>query len=179
MALWTGKKNINLFQKKLVFIPVNADLHWLLCVVVNPGLIANNLDSDFDTSKEHALKVSSSSFLVGIFCMLHLHWFLLSTLSIVGIFCMLQHLFAQVHTSIFDSILFLDSLEMHDANDYARCIHKWLNYEWKRLGQVNIGRNSPPIDADSLPLVSPNSRFCSFFLFQQAGMYSFSLHYNQ
>ncbi len=54
MASWTGKNNINLFQKKLVFIPVNADL-WLLCVVVNPGLIANNLDSDFDTSKEHAL----------------------------------------------------------------------------------------------------------------------------
>ncbi len=55
MASWTGKKNINLFHEKLVFIPVNADLHWLLCVVVDPGLIANNLDSDFDTSKEHAL----------------------------------------------------------------------------------------------------------------------------
>jgi Ulp1 family protease len=36
VASWTGKKNKNLFQKKLVFIPVNADLHWLLCVVVNP-----------------------------------------------------------------------------------------------------------------------------------------------
>ena len=179
MASWTGKKNINLFQKKLVFIPVNADLHWLLCVVVNPGLIANNLDSDCDTSKEHALKVLFSSFLVGIFCMLHLHWFLLSTLGIVGIFCMLQHLFTQVHTSIFDSILFLDSLEMHDANDYARCIHKWLNYERKRLGHVNIGRNSPPFDADSLPLVLPNSRFCFIFLLQQAGMYSFSLLYYQ
>jgi Ulp1 family protease len=55
VASWTGKKNIILFQKKLVFIPVNADLHWLLCVVVNPGLIANNLESDFDTSKEHGL----------------------------------------------------------------------------------------------------------------------------
>jgi Ulp1 family protease len=52
---WTGKKNINLFQKKLVFIPVNTDLHWSLCVVVNPGLILNNLDCDFDTSKEHVL----------------------------------------------------------------------------------------------------------------------------
>ncbi len=109
--------------------------------------------------------------------MLHLHWFLLSTLGIVGIFCMLQHLFTQVHTPIFDSILFLDSLEMHDENDYARYIHKWLNYEWKRLGHVKIGHDSPPFDADSLPLVSPNSRFCFIFLLQQAGMYSFSLLY--
>jgi Ulp1 family protease len=49
---WT---NINVFQKKLVFIPVNTDLHFLLCVVVNPGLIANNLDSDLDPTKERAL----------------------------------------------------------------------------------------------------------------------------
>jgi hypothetical protein len=90
---------------------------------------------------------------------------------------MLQHLFTQVHTPIFDSILFLDSLEMHDENDYARYIHKWLNYEWKRLGHVKIGHDSPPFDADSLPLVSPNSRFCFIFLLQQAGMYSFSLLY--
>jgi hypothetical protein len=72
-----------------------------------------------------------------IFCMLHLHWFLLSILGIVGIFCMLQQLFTQAHTPIFDSILCLDSLKMHDENDYARLIHKWLNYEWKRLGHVN------------------------------------------
>ena len=55
IASWTEKKNINVFEKKLVFIPVNADLHWSLCVVVNPGLIANNLDSDVDPTEEHAL----------------------------------------------------------------------------------------------------------------------------
>jgi Ulp1 family protease len=55
IASWTEKKNINVFEKKLVFIPVNADLHWSLCVVVNPGLIANNLDSDLDPTEEHAL----------------------------------------------------------------------------------------------------------------------------
>ena len=42
VASWTANKNINVFQKKLIFIPVNADLHWSLCVVVNPGLIANS-----------------------------------------------------------------------------------------------------------------------------------------
>jgi len=55
IASWTEKKNINVFEKKLVFIPVNADLHWSLCVVVNPGLIANNLDSDLDPTEERAL----------------------------------------------------------------------------------------------------------------------------
>ena len=40
MASWTGKKNIDIFQKKLIFIPINKDLHWSLCVVVNPGAIS-------------------------------------------------------------------------------------------------------------------------------------------
>jgi Ulp1 family protease len=38
---WTAKKNIDIFQKKLIFIPINQSLHWSLCVVVNPGAIVN------------------------------------------------------------------------------------------------------------------------------------------
>ena len=53
-ASWTANKNINVFQKKLVFIPVNADLHWSLWVVVNPGLIANCYDVDVAETEEHA-----------------------------------------------------------------------------------------------------------------------------
>ena len=52
---WTEKKNIDLFQKKFVFIPVNADLHWSLCVVVNPGEVAINSDSDMYANDEHSL----------------------------------------------------------------------------------------------------------------------------
>ena len=52
---WTGKENIDLFQKKFVFIPVNADLHWLLFVVVNPGKVANNSNSDMYANDEHSL----------------------------------------------------------------------------------------------------------------------------
>ena len=55
VASWTEKKNIDLFQKKLVFIPVNADLHWSLCVVVNPGKVANWFDNDLDPREEHSL----------------------------------------------------------------------------------------------------------------------------
>ena len=46
VSSWTAKKNIDIFEKKLIFIPVNRDLHWSLCVVVNPGFIGNNYDGD-------------------------------------------------------------------------------------------------------------------------------------
>jgi Ulp1 family protease len=39
VASWTKKKKIDIFKKKLIFVPVNADLHWSLCVIVNPGLL--------------------------------------------------------------------------------------------------------------------------------------------
>jgi hypothetical protein len=38
---WTAKKDIDIFKKKLIFIPINQSLHWSLCVVVNPGAIMN------------------------------------------------------------------------------------------------------------------------------------------
>jgi sentrin-specific protease 7 len=34
---WTAKKNVDVFSKNFLFIPVNKSLHWSLCVVVNPG----------------------------------------------------------------------------------------------------------------------------------------------
>ena len=66
---WTARKNINIFEKKLVFIPINKTLHWSLCVIVNPGAIqisdddacnANNEDQPvscilfFDSLKMHS-----------------------------------------------------------------------------------------------------------------------------
>ena len=51
---WTAKKDINIFEKKLIFIPVNADLHWSLLVVVNPGLIANVYNVDLPETEEHS-----------------------------------------------------------------------------------------------------------------------------
>ena len=56
VSSWTAKKNINIFKKKFVFIPVNADLHWSLCVVVNAGLIANwyNENQNVPETEEHS-----------------------------------------------------------------------------------------------------------------------------
>ena len=62
VSSWTANKNINVFEKRLVFIPVNENLHWSLCVVVNPGLIAssrariaNKHDEDSQDIQEYAL----------------------------------------------------------------------------------------------------------------------------
>jgi len=35
VSSWTANKKINVFEKKFIFIPINADLHWSLCVIVN------------------------------------------------------------------------------------------------------------------------------------------------
>ena len=53
VSSWTANKNINVFKKRLIFIPVNENLHWSLCVVVNPGLIANNYDRIAKKHDEH------------------------------------------------------------------------------------------------------------------------------
>ena len=50
---WTEKKKINVFEKKLIFVPIHADLHWSLCVIVNPGLIANMYDAEILDGEEH------------------------------------------------------------------------------------------------------------------------------
>ena len=41
---WTAKKNIDIFQKKLVFIPINRSLHWSLAVLINPGAVVNAIE---------------------------------------------------------------------------------------------------------------------------------------
>jgi sentrin-specific protease 7 len=47
---WTRKKDVNIFSKKFLFIPINENLHWSLCVVVNPGEITRwkQLDESLD-----------------------------------------------------------------------------------------------------------------------------------
>jgi len=41
-----GRNDIDIFTKKIIFIPVHADNHWSLFAVINPGSIANNLDEE-------------------------------------------------------------------------------------------------------------------------------------
>lgn len=41
VASWTKRKKIQVFEKKLIFVPINRDLHWSLCVIVNPGALVS------------------------------------------------------------------------------------------------------------------------------------------
>ena len=40
---WTRSRNIDIFQKKIVIIPINEQSHWSLVVIVNPGEIQNSI----------------------------------------------------------------------------------------------------------------------------------------
>lgn len=41
---WTAKRGIDIFKKRLIFVPVNKMLHWSLAVIVNPGAIESHRD---------------------------------------------------------------------------------------------------------------------------------------
>ncbi|EJK60337.1 hypothetical protein THAOC_19325, partial [Thalassiosira oceanica] len=51
VASWTA--SIDIFKKKFVFVPINKDMHWSLCVIVNPGEIASVYDEDVPSECEH------------------------------------------------------------------------------------------------------------------------------
>jgi Ulp1 family protease len=42
VAKWTVNKEINIFKKKMILIPVNQDKHWSLCAIINAGYIDYN-----------------------------------------------------------------------------------------------------------------------------------------
>ena len=52
VSSWTKKKGINIFEKKLVFIPVHSNDHWSLAIIINPGLIESNSKKETDVSKD-------------------------------------------------------------------------------------------------------------------------------
>ena len=134
VASWTVNKKINVFEKKLIFIPVNANLHWSLCVVVNPGRIANSFNEEGSLLQERS-------------------WYVPLLDEFVSI---RNHLTTVLPTY---SILFLDSLTMHNKNMYATHIRKWLNREWKRLGMGKVRNSSVPFDMKNMPLHAPKSKF--------------------
>jgi hypothetical protein len=58
------------------------------------------------------------------------------------------------------SILFLDSLRIHDGEECAAPIRDWLNSEWKRLKMGKVGNNKTPfINKLNMPMLTPTSKF--------------------
>ena len=54
---WT--KHINLFKKRIIFIPIQEGIHWSLCVVINPGKIKNNANSNPEDEISYILLLDS------------------------------------------------------------------------------------------------------------------------
>ena len=53
------------------------------------------------------------------------------------------------------SLLFLDSLKMHQKKKVAKKIYEWLNYEWKRLKKSSSKDFRQPFYAGSMPVFTP------------------------
>ena len=62
MLKWSSKFNIKVFEKKFIMIPINAQEHWSLCVVVNPG------ENEVGIKDKNSQSEGDS----GVPCMLHL-----------------------------------------------------------------------------------------------------------
>ncbi len=39
VTTWTSNRGINIFEKKMILIPVNNQKHWPLCAEINAGFI--------------------------------------------------------------------------------------------------------------------------------------------
>ena len=50
---WSIKNDI--LNKKLIFIPIQKGIHWTLCVIINPGKIKNNANSNDDVEITYML----------------------------------------------------------------------------------------------------------------------------
>ena len=145
---WTMKKGIDIFSRKLIFVPstsrlfelwgpfavirltlplpsplstVNKSLHWSLCVVVNPGHIdghADRMNGDEDEFSDMPMPC----------------------------------------------LLFFDSLKAHQKNQVRKNVIRWLNSEWNRLGK---GPRESPFSAKNMKILAPKSKLgpCACYRF--------------
>ena len=60
---WTARKNIDIFSKRFIFIPINKNLHWSLCVVVNPAHILERSKLSCESFSEEEEKTPFSCIL--------------------------------------------------------------------------------------------------------------------
>eukprot|EP01082_Thalassiosira_pseudonana_P009089 g8088.t1.2.5e17418a g8088 g8088.t1 contig27:163628-167782(+) len=154
VASWTKKKKIDIFKKKLIFVPVNADLHWSLCVIVNPGLLYQPPAKSSEASD--AMDVDTED----------------ETVSVE-----LMDTEDEAEAKEGSCILFLDSLKMHRKDKVARIIRKWLDFEWKRKHGIEDPKQKFFISRD-MQLLTPkipyqeNGCDCGVFVCRYAyGLY--------
>ena len=158
---WTTNKGINVFTKKIIFLPINESLHWSLCAVVNPGSILNyeKIHSQTDVTCAYGMKCQySSETLPDVKCSKcekPVHSVTCSRfVSPNSYLCNYCHPFTSdcrladktsAHQQLkvrklanekveVPCIIFLDSLKAHQRLIVAGKVRKWLNHEWKKVG---------------------------------------------
>lgn len=63
---WTARKDINIFKKHFILLPINIGRHWSLCVVVNPAHVSNvSCDNDTDGTQPFACILLLDSLIEG------------------------------------------------------------------------------------------------------------------
>ncbi len=51
---WTSKRGVDIFTKQVVVIPIVEELHWSLCIILNPGHVRNAMKTE-DLSAQDVL----------------------------------------------------------------------------------------------------------------------------
>jgi Ulp1 family protease len=52
VTAWTTKKDLDVFTKKMLFLPIHKDFHWSLCIICNAGNVNSSDCVEEDTSFE-------------------------------------------------------------------------------------------------------------------------------
>ncbi len=58
VTAWTTKRDLDVFTKKMLFLPIHQDFHWSLCIICNAG----NVSSSGCVEEENVLKCLSYCF---------------------------------------------------------------------------------------------------------------------
>ena len=121
---WT--KNVDIFEKDFLIIPIHKAIHWSLVIIVRPGLLMNpqqaktvfDLDPPTGISPENIQEE------------------------------------AVVEDTNFSCILFLDSLRLHNQSKISSRLRSYLTFEWvDKKKNLAHGEKLPFKDDKSFPFV--------------------------
>merc|ERR1712228_480959 len=173
LSKWT--KNVNIFEKKILIIPINRELHWSLAIITNPGhseplhIDNNTMQTNYDYCKDALFSIISHSV-----CN-EPKWVntLQTNAKILAI------------TNYPKKILHFDSMRgCHPTNDIYAKLRMYLGDEWQRQYQNEDDDDKMIFNVDSIPGVSlgvpqqTNSMDCGVYLLHFAQLFALSPFYN-
>jgi Ulp1 family protease len=125
---WT--KNVDIFEKDFLIIPINEDIHWSLVIIVRPGLLMNSSAIIYPQQAKTVFDLDPPT--------------VISPEN--------KQEEAVVDDTNFSCILFLDSLRMHDQTTISSQLRYYLTFEW-------VDKKKVLADGEKLPdsIIDPRS----------------------